>query len=126
MKLSAGKRTFPGRKQVWRVTDGGFATHDVIGLDGETAQDGRPLLVPALREGRRVLPEIPLREMQARSGQRLAQLPAARRALDGGSPYPVRISGELDALTRSVLSRVAGHGGPQRHRDHGERTEEMK
>jgi nicotinate phosphoribosyltransferase len=107
MKLSAGKRTFPGRKQVWRVTDAGIATHDVIGLDGEAAQDGRPLLVRAMRRGARVLPPVPIDEMQARTLQRVAQLPAALRALEPGPPYPVRISAALDALARAALRRAA-------------------
>lgn len=107
MKLSAGKRTFPGRKQVWRVTEAGIATHDVIGLDGEAAQDGRPLLVRAMRHGARVLPPAPMDEMQARARQRVAQLPAALRSLEPGPPYPLRISAALDALARSALRRAA-------------------
>lgn len=107
MKLSAGKRTFPGRKQVWRVTDAGIATHDVIGLDGETVRDGRPLLVRAMRHGARTLPPSPIDEMQARALQRVAQLPPALRSLDPGPPYPVRISTALDALARSALRRAA-------------------
>lgn len=107
MKLSAGKRTFPGRKQVWRVTDAGIATHDVIGLDGETGQDGRPLLVRAMRHGSRVLPPVPIDEVQARALQRVAQLPAALRALAPGPQYPVRISAALDALARSAVRRAA-------------------
>lgn len=107
MKLSAGKRTFPGRKQVWRVTDAGIATYDVIGLDGEAAQDGRPLLVRAMRNGARVLPPTPIDELQARALQRVAQLPEALRSLEPGPPYPVRISAALDALARSALRRAA-------------------
>ena len=54
VKLSTGKRTFPGRKQVWRVTEGGIARHDVMGLEDETAQDGRALLSRVMRDGVRV------------------------------------------------------------------------
>jgi nicotinate phosphoribosyltransferase len=107
VKLSAGKRTFPGRKQVWRVTEAGIATYDVIGLESETAQDGRPLLVRAMRGGARVLPPVPIAEIQTRARQRVAQLPAALRALDPGPSYPVRVSGALDALARSALRRAA-------------------
>jgi nicotinate phosphoribosyltransferase len=34
LKLSEGKATLPGRKQVWRVRYDGSARHDVLGLDG--------------------------------------------------------------------------------------------
>lgn len=103
MKLSTGKRTFPGRKQVWRVTEGGTAVHDVIGLEGEMAQDGRPLLVRAMREGVRALPAIPIEEVRARAFARVAQLPEALRSLGAGPAYPVRISPTLDALARSAV-----------------------
>jgi nicotinate phosphoribosyltransferase len=52
LKLSTGKQTLPGRKQVWR-TDG----TDMIGLvDEDGPPDGRPLLRPVWRDGRRLEP----------------------------------------------------------------------
>jgi nicotinate phosphoribosyltransferase len=107
MKLSAGKRTFPGRKQVWRVTDGGVAVHDVMGLEGEHAQDGRPLLNRVMRDGVRVVPALALADMRQRAAERVAQLPAAMRTLDDGPVYPVRISHDLDELARSAVHAVA-------------------
>ena len=67
VKLSTGKRTFPGRKQVWRVTEGGIAKHDVMGLEDETAQDGRALLSRVMRNGVRATAPVPLSELQQRS-----------------------------------------------------------
>jgi nicotinate phosphoribosyltransferase len=106
VKLSTGKRTYPGRKQVWRVTEGGVADYDVLGLEGETAQDGRPLLVRAMRQGVRVLPAAPLEETRQRAAERVAQLPASLRAIAPGPPYTVRLSPALDALVRSALTRA--------------------
>jgi nicotinate phosphoribosyltransferase len=108
VKLSSGKRTFPGRKQVWRVSDGGIASHDVMGLDDETGQDGRALLSRVMRGGVRVAPIAPLAEVRQRCASRVAQLPAALRALDGGSPYAVRVSVALDQLARSAVIRAGG------------------
>ena len=108
VKLSTGKRTFPGRKQVWRVTDGGIASHDVMGLDDETGQDGRTLLSRVMRGGVRVAPIAPLAEIRQRCAARVAQLPDAVRALDGGSPYAVRVSAALDQLARSAVTRAGG------------------
>ena len=49
MKLSAGKATAPGEKQVFRSDAG-----DVIGLRDETAPDGaEPILVQVMAGGRR-------------------------------------------------------------------------
>src|SRR5713101_4114982 len=35
MKLSPGKHTYPGRKQVWRIFEQGTASYDIIGLAEE-------------------------------------------------------------------------------------------
>lgn len=103
MKLSTGKRTFPGRKQVWRVSEGGTAVHDVIGLDGEPGQDGRPLLTRVMRRGERVAPALPLADVQRRSARRVAELPPSLRTLDDGGGYTVRISAALDELARAAV-----------------------
>lgn len=106
VKLSTGKRTFPGRKQVWRVSQGGIATHDVIGLEDERQQDGRALLVPVMRRGVPVAPATPIDQMRQRCTQRVAELPAAVRALDGGAAYAVRVSDALNHLARSAVVPV--------------------
>jgi nicotinate phosphoribosyltransferase len=107
LKLSAGKRTYPGRKQVWRVTQSGIADFDVLGLEGEAGQDGRPLLVRAMRQGVRVLTPAPIEEIRQRALERIGQLPASLRAIEPGPPYTVRISPGLDALVRSALKPAA-------------------
>ena len=108
VKLSTGKRTVPGRKQVWRVSEGGIASHDVIGLDEERGQGGRALLVPVMRRGIPVTPAPSIDEVRQRCAVRVAELPAAVRALDGGAPYTVRVSGALDQLGRSGGMSVGG------------------
>ena len=51
LKLSAGKETAPGRKQVWRGPDG-----DVLGLRDEPGPvDAEPLLEPVMRDGVRTV-----------------------------------------------------------------------
>ena len=108
VKLSTGKRTFPGRKQVWRVTENGIASHDVMGLDDETGQDGRTLLSRVMRGGVRVAPSAPLDEVRQRCQARVAQLPPSVRALGAGPLYPVRVSAALDELARSAVRRTGG------------------
>ena len=108
MKLSTGKRTYPGRKQVWRVTEGGVATGDVMGLDGERGQDGRPLLTRVMRDGRISAPAVPIAAMQQRAAGRVAQLPEALRSLgDDAPPYAVGISRALDELVRAAMHDIA-------------------
>ncbi len=100
-KLSEGKATWPGRKQVWRHygADGCIAA-DVIGLADEPLA-GQPLLQPALRHGKRVdgLPD--LTDARAHAAACLAQLPAALRRLEPGC-VPVRISDGLRSLVAAM------------------------
>jgi len=102
VKLSAGKRTLPGRKQVWRVAENGQALYDVIGLTEDTEQKGRPLLTCVMRHGQRLAPAPDLAALQENARQRLGELPASITALDEPVPLTARISPALDALARSA------------------------
>ncbi|MCS7006127.1 MAG: nicotinate phosphoribosyltransferase, partial [Thermoleophilia bacterium] len=95
LKLSEGKATLPGRKQVWRVRDDARAAYDVIGLADDVAE-GEPLLVDVMRDGRSTWEES-LDESRARALRERASLPEPVRALSAGS-YPVRIHPELEGL----------------------------
>ena len=108
VKLSTGKRTFPGRKQVWRVTERGRALYDVIGLTDETEQEGRPLLKCVMQRGRRLEPSPVFTALQHNAQQRIAEMPASVTALEGAVPLTVRISAALDAL-----ARAAHRGAPE-------------
>ena len=104
IKLSPGKRTFPGRKQVWRVVDGDTAVHDVIGLADEPEGHGRPLLKCVMRNGQRLQPPESVDAMRERCRARVSELPATLRALEA-APYAVRISRALDDLARVAMQR---------------------
>lgn len=98
VKLSAGKPVLPGRKQVFRAADMGHDVHDLIGRADEVLP-GRPLLVPVMRDGKR-LPagRRTLDEIRDETRRQIARLPRHVQALaPADPPYPVRIS---DALLR--------------------------
>jgi nicotinate phosphoribosyltransferase len=105
IKLSPGKAVLPGRKQVFRVEEGGVAQYDVLGGDEETIA-GRPLLQPMMKAGRRLTPSPPaLDAARALARQELDRLPAALRSLaPATTPYRVVISDAL-ARTRDTLRR---------------------
>jgi nicotinate phosphoribosyltransferase len=96
-KLSEGKATLPGPKQIWRSFDG----PDILGLRDEmTPQDTQPLLLPAMRSGRRVgLPDS-IDEAGRRLQNDLKALPAEARDLHEPSVPPMVISRRLTDLTR--------------------------
>lgn len=109
-KFSSGKVIYPGRKQVLRrLADGVFAG-DTICRPGEEF-DGEPLLVPVMKDGRR-LPrhDSGLAESRERARRQIDRLPPALRALDAGErTYPVQVSPsitrELDALRHARQAR---------------------
>jgi nicotinate phosphoribosyltransferase len=106
-KRSAGKATWPGRKQVWRRTgaDGRMAG-DVLSVESD-AQEGEPLVRQVMRAGRRVAPPPSLAESRARAARNLAQLPEALRRLEPDASYPVQVGDALVRLAAEVDARVA-------------------
>ncbi|MGH6926144.1 MAG: nicotinate phosphoribosyltransferase, partial [Propylenella sp.] len=107
VKLSADKRTLPGRKQVFRQFRDGAMTRDVIARHDETLT-GAPLLKQVMKQGVRLASAEPLAETQARCRAEIARLPAALRALTPAEPpYRVEVSPALTAFEREVASRVA-------------------
>ena len=110
MKLAAEKSTLPEPKQVFRKSDGGSATHDVLGLAGEQA-DGQPLLEPVMRDGER-LPagRRSLDEIRTHADRSLAALPPNVRALDMADPaYAVEISQALLEAAARTRRRLQQH-----------------
>jgi nicotinate phosphoribosyltransferase len=101
-KTSHGKATWPGRKQVFRFSDG-VILRDVVALEGENAGEaGRPLLEPVMRDGKRVGPAPALDELRSRALAAYDELPPALRGLDAAQPYTIEISKELRALAQKL------------------------
>ena len=87
IKLSAGKITLPGRKQIFRQDD-----RDVIALPGER-QAGEPLLVHVMAGGRRLdAGRTLLEEARGRRASQLRAFPARLRELPPAEAYPVELS----------------------------------
>lgn len=108
-KRSAGKATWPGRKQVYRHLDaeGRFA-RDVVTEAGDP-QAGEPLIGPVMQDGRRLRPLPTLGEARDRARDQLARLPAALRTLeDAPAPFPVEIAPALHALAAKVDAATRG------------------
>ena len=107
-KRSIGKATWPGRKQVWRTFgDDGRMTGDVLAREGDP-QAGEPLIIPVMRQGRRLAAPPTLAEIREKAAQGLARLPEALRRLREGATLPVSITPGLIALAEEVDRRCAG------------------
>ena len=101
-KLSTAKATLPGPKQVWRRRD---MAGDLIGLaDEDGPPGGEPLLVPALRDGRRMV-DTSLDASRTRFASELDALPPSLRSLDPGT-YRVDRSPALERLAEQVRDRI--------------------
>ncbi len=100
MKRSEGKATWPGRKQVWRVTESGRAVRDIVGIEtDEPVKNATPLLEPVMRNGARVAAPPALADLRARCREQVAMLPASLRDVEALPGYPVERS---KALTESM------------------------
>ena len=113
MKLSSRKAIYPGRKQVYRGTEGGRIVRDVIGRHDE-ALEGEPLLRPVMRDGGRLAAgRVGLEEARAQARCELERLPEALRSLGPAAvPSRVEISPALqddhDALRRTLEASQLG------------------
>jgi nicotinate phosphoribosyltransferase len=106
-KRSVGKATWPGRKQVWRSFGAdGRMTGDVLALQDDR-HAGERLLVPFMRDGRRLAAPPMLADARRRAAQGLAQLPESLRCLSDGTTLPVTIAPGLIALAEEVDRRCA-------------------
>ena len=111
VKLSAGKVTLPGVKQVFRVTEASTMERDVITLADETIEGGRGLLEPAIASGRRTRPLEALADVKERCAAALAQLPPSLRTLEPAERYPVTLSDRLQDLARAAELGLSAHPG---------------
>ena len=101
-KLSTGKETWPGRKQIerHRGRDGRLRRDDVVLEDDRI--HGERLLAPAMRAGRRSSSLPTLAEARERAQRELAALPVALRSVTGQGQYEVRISPSIRELAESI------------------------
>jgi nicotinate phosphoribosyltransferase len=104
MKLSSGKVTAPGRKQVFRRSK---PFSDLVGLHDEKAPTGRervlePLMVGGARRGGRP----PIAEVRARFAADLERLPASARAIRSPRPLTAQSTPRLRNLTAVTRQRL--------------------
>ncbi len=106
MKLSKGKVTLPGRKQVFRFKDerGNFVK-DTIALEDEKI-DGEPLLLKVMEKGKIVYDLPPLEEIRKRALESLSKLPEKCKNLKGAPRYPVELSLKLKRLMKELKGKL--------------------
>jgi len=106
MKLSKGKVTLPGRKQVFRVKDrNGNFVKDVIALHDEDVE-GEPLLIKVIEQGEIVYDLPSIEGIRKRSLESLSHLPEKYRRLRNAARYPIALSPKLKKLLRELTNEL--------------------
>jgi len=110
VKLSTGKITLPGLKQVYRFSSGGSFQHDLIALEEERIEGGKALLARAMKDGMRLRGPEPIVEVRARCLEALNQLPPGLRVLsDAETSYAVHTSAPLQELARRARDHLGAN-----------------
>lgn len=101
-KLSPGKITLAGAKQVFRKTDqSGFYLEDIIGLRDETIDQGGALLEKVMEKGEILHPHPTLQAIQDRFKKNFAALDNSYKSITEYKAYPVKLSKQLQDLQQS-------------------------
>jgi nicotinate phosphoribosyltransferase len=106
MKLSNGKVTLPGKKQIFRQREGNRrCVKDIIGLEDEEIE-GERLLKKVMKDGH-ITCELPtLEEVRKATLENLSELPEKYKRLRNPSSYPVELSNRLTKIRSQVVDRL--------------------
>jgi nicotinate phosphoribosyltransferase len=114
LKLSEGKATLIGRKQVWRrLGSGGRFVEDRIAARDEPSPgaDWTPLLQRVMHDGRLESPPPSLGELRARHLAEMRSIPPELLRIDRGAEYPVAVSPTLTGRQREAVRAVRAREG---------------
>lgn len=109
MKMSSGKFTYPGRKQIFRSYVDGKLKSDRLGLFDEDALNNEAnLLELFMKEGKQIKPTENLQNIRERSTFSVASLPEETRRLENPVSVKVEISDILENLTNKTKLQFDG------------------
>lgn len=107
MKLSSGKVTYPGRKQVFRVKGkNGKFIKDILGLEKEKIK-GAKLLRKVVNKGKALYRPLVLGRIRGFCKNNLSAFPAELKVTRPRYKYPVIISPELKRLRGALISQLS-------------------
>jgi nicotinate phosphoribosyltransferase len=109
MKLSKGKITLPGKKQIFRQRDRkGKYVKDIVGLEDEKIK-GEPLLAKVMENGK-IVHDVPtLTEIRNATLENLSELPNKYKKLVRAPSYPVELSHALSKITNQLTSQLKNY-----------------
>ncbi len=102
-KLSPGKQTLAGEKQVFRKMDArGHMSGDIIGLRDEIITDAQPLLSPVMRGGRPVADYPTLDDIQEHFKLNFSTLGKRYKSIRASHHFPVHLSEKLKQVQEAL------------------------
>jgi nicotinate phosphoribosyltransferase len=102
-KLSPGKVTLAGEKQVFRKSDpDGSYLEDIIGLRDEIIAEGKPLLEKVMENGNLLRSHPQLQMLQERFKENFAALDDGYKSIQDHKAYPVKLSTRLQNLQERI------------------------
>ncbi len=98
-KLSPGKVTLAGKKQIFRCRNAaGLYREDIIACREETVDNAEPLIEPVMAGGRRLNPPTALDDIRKNFDRQFALLDPRYKTIHEYIAYPVHTSTRLQAL----------------------------
>ena len=102
-KLSPGKITLAGEKQVFRtLNQSGIYLEDVIGVRDEAISDAVPLLEKVMENGKLLGPHPSLANLQNQFKRNFSLIDDKYKSIHDKVDYPVRLSKILKDLQKSI------------------------
>ena len=102
-KLSPGKITLAGKKQVFRKTDKqGTYLQDVLGIRDEKIGGGKPLLEKVMEHGKRIVSNPSIQEIRREFKNNFSFLDDKYKSLGDTETYPVKLSRRLLDLQKKL------------------------
>jgi nicotinate phosphoribosyltransferase len=100
-KLSPGKATLAGEKQVFRKSDqNGRYLEDIIGQRNDVMAEGKPLLEKVMENGKLLRPHSQLQTLQETFKENFAALDDRYKSIKDHKAYPVKLSTRLQNLQK--------------------------
>jgi nicotinate phosphoribosyltransferase len=107
IKLSDKKRTYPGKKQVYRVENQeGRYLYDVLELEDEF-HEGIPLLERVVKCGEKIHETLPLKNIKEYSLDCVSKLPMEAKVVRVINPYKLRIGKKLKKLILDLTAQYS-------------------
>ena len=107
LKLSSGKKTWVGKKQIYRHYDeNGMMREDVLALLSEPQTGAVPMMETVMENGRPVRPIESLETIRNRFKKEWETLPPAYQDIATPGQYPVKISPSLRALEQRISEQA--------------------